>query len=171
MNDLFSINGAAFSECRNYRYALWRIWDNDLPKVMFIGLNPSTANENTDDPTIRRVVRFAKKWACGGVYMMNLFACVTPYPEQVKNWSDPIGDNDRWLIDIAKVCNGQVVCAWGDFKVAKERAIEVKSMFFGRTWALVINKNGTPRHPLYVNGNITPILFNSDDNENTTNTK
>jgi len=65
-------SGAEFSECRKYRYALWRIWDKSKPLVMFIGLNPSTANENVDDPTIRSVCRMTKNNGYGGVYMMNL---------------------------------------------------------------------------------------------------
>ena len=54
---------AFFSKDRLYRYALWRIWDNELPKVLFIGLNPSTADEVKDDPTIRRCIRYALDWA------------------------------------------------------------------------------------------------------------
>lgn len=104
--DLFNDiqKGARFSACRNYRYALWRIWDIDKPLVMFIGLNPSTANETTDDPTIRRVVDFAFRWGYGGVYMMNLFAWVTPYPGELATSPDPLGDNDGWLGRIAGNC-------------------------------------------------------------------
>lgn len=58
--------GAMFSKCRKYRYVLWRIWDDDKPRVMFIGLNPSIAGAIIDDPTIRKVIGFAKRWGFGG---------------------------------------------------------------------------------------------------------
>ena len=147
-------NGAEFSRCRNYRYALWRIWDKNKPIVMFIGLNPSSANESCDDPTIRRVKRFAFDWGFGGVYMMNLFAYVTPYPEELKKCVDSLGDNNSWLKKINLKCD-KTIFAWGSFNEATERAKEVVEMFDG--YALVINKNGTPRHPLYVKADIEPV--------------
>lgn len=97
MTDIFdSISGGAhFSACRKYRYYLWRVWDIQKPIILFIGLNPSTANENMDDNTIRRVKRFAHKWGYGGVYMMNLFAWVTKEPKELLLAKDPVGDNDK----------------------------------------------------------------------------
>ena len=65
---------ATFSSCKKYRYSLFRIWDEDKPLVLFIGLNPSTADEKEDDPTIRRCINFAKQWGYGGLIMGNLFA-------------------------------------------------------------------------------------------------
>jgi len=155
--ELFNQKGAVFSECGKYRYALWRIWDAEKPMVGFIGLNPSTANENTDDPTIRRVVKFASTWGFGGVYMLNLFAIVTPYPEDLVKSSDPVGDNDKQLIGFASACD-EIVFAWGSFKEARERAEQVKVMFPGAK-CLTINANGSPRHPLYVKGDTVPIYY------------
>ena len=66
MKDLFNNNDAIFSEERNYRYVLWRIWDKTKPKAMIIGLNPSTANENADDPTIRRLKSIMRYNGFGG---------------------------------------------------------------------------------------------------------
>ena len=65
---------ATFSDDRVHRYALWRIWDESLPKVLFIGLNPSTATETKNDPTIRRCMGYAKDWGYGGYIMGNIFA-------------------------------------------------------------------------------------------------
>lgn len=155
--------GAKFSDDRKYRYVLYRIWDKSKPFVMFIGLNPSTANETSDDPTIRRVKRFAKDWGFGGVYMMNLFAYVTAYPEELKKCSDPIGDNDLWLAIIAGKCS-EVVFAWGDFKEAHERSKQAVEMF-PNAKALQINKNGTPKHPLYVSAAIKPHRYISSETE------
>ena len=83
------IAGAEFSSDRKYRYCLWRIWDRQLPLVMFIGLNPSTANETEPDHTITRVMGFARSWGYGGFYMMNLFGIVSSQPENIENKSGP----------------------------------------------------------------------------------
>jgi hypothetical protein len=125
--------------------------------VMFIGLNPSTANEISDDPTIRRVKKMAQIWGYGGVYMANLFAWVTPYPDELLKCPDPVLDNDRWLIKLSKFAD-QIIFAWGNFKEAQDRAKTVIAMFPDAK-ALQINKNGSPKHPLYVKGDIVPISF------------
>jgi len=152
--DLFTNEnaGAIFSESKNYRYVLWRKWDETKPAVMFIGLNPSTANENEDDPTIRRVKRFAFDWGFGTVYMLNLFAYVTAYPEELKKCNDPIGDNDNWLKEYAKKSD-QIVFSWGSFSESKERAIKVIEMF-PNSKCLVKNRDGSPKHPLYISASI-----------------
>lgn len=159
MQNLFEDNGAEFSECRKYRYCLWRIWDKNKPLVMFIGLNPSTANETIDDPTIRRVKGFATKWEYGGVYMTNLFAFVTAYPEELKGVRDPLGDNDKWLKQVAARCE-KIIFAWGSFEEAQERAKQVIEMF-PKSQALVINNDGSPRHPLYVKKDVIPRLYST----------
>lgn len=158
MNNLFQNNGAIFSDCGRYRYQLWRIWDSTKPPVMFIGLNPSTANADTDDPTIRRVVSFASSWGYGGVYMMNLFAWVSAYPEDLLTCVDPIGENDCHLWEVSEICNGEVVFAWGAFKQNKERARQVAEAY-PNARCLQKNKDGSPKHPLYVKGDTKLIDF------------
>lgn len=123
---------------------------------MFIGLNPSEANEKEDDPTIRRVKSFAKSWGYGGVYMCNLFSYMTPYPKELDNVKDIIKDNDTWLSEISLYCD-KVVFAWGNFDV-KGRDQYVKRLF-PNAEALVINKNGSPRHPLYVRADVKTVKF------------
>lgn len=145
---------AIFSVCRNYRYVLWRIWDNSKPKVMFIGLNPSIANEEIDDPTIRRVKSLAKNWGYGGVYMLNLFTYVTAYPEQLKKCENPLKLADLYLKKYAAKSE-KIIFAWGNFKEAEKRGREVMKMFSG--YILIKNKNGSPRHPLYVPGDVMPF--------------
>lgn len=154
--------GAEFSKDRHYRYALWRFW-NDKPKAMFIGLNPSTANERQDDPTIRRVIRFAYDWGYGGVYMMNLFAWVTAYPHELDATKDPLGDNDGWLEKIALECE-MIVFAWGAFGDGKDRRLirlrgeSVKRLFPG-AYCLGRTKTGHPSHPLYISGDTKPVPY------------
>lgn len=152
---LFTENGAIFSDCRKYRYCLFRNWNEDLKIITFIGLNPSTANENKDDPTIRRVMRFAFDWGYSGVQMLNLFALVTPYPKDLKQHPDPVGKNDQFLLDSV---NTEVIFAWGSFSEATDRSKEVVKMF-PNAMCLGYNKDGTPKHPLYVPGNTKPIPF------------
>lgn len=149
--------GAAFSECRQYRYALWRVWNPDVPLVMFIGLNPSTANETKPDPTIRRVMNFACTWGYGGVVMMNLFAIVSSKPSILTEHSDPVRKNDLWLPAIAARCD-KVVFAWGAFKQAKTRTDQVIAMF-PDAYCLKKTQDGSPWHPLFVPKIIQPVKF------------
>lgn len=144
---LFGSSGANFSGCGKYRFALWRIWDEDKPIITFVGLNPSTANEDTNDPTIRRVIRFANRWGYGGVYMMNLFPLVTPNPKDlltkpIPKWAQRLNDSL-----LGKIID-HVVFAWGSFPEAKEKGEQIAARVKGQ--ALAINKDGSPRHPLYV---------------------
>lgn len=158
--DFFNISSAVFSECRKYRYALWRIWTESKPLVMFIGLNPSTANEDFDDPTIRRVRNFAKRWGYGGVYMMNCFPYISTDPGSLmNNRNTEIEINDRWLREVGGKCD-LIIFAWGSFPVVKEfgRDKELNKMFPDAK-ALVINQDGSPRHPLYVKSDIDPVPF------------
>lgn len=158
-SDFFSVDdsGATFSTDRKYRYCLWRFWDLEKPRLIFIGLNPSTANETQKDPTIGRVIEFARSWGYGGVYMLNLFAIVDKYPSVLLSGVDPLGDNDRWLLNFSKM-GFDTVFAWGGFKQAEQRAYQVIPLF-PEAMCLKKNKNGTPIHPLYVKGDTQPIPF------------
>lgn len=153
--DLFDSNGAMFSECRKYRYALWRIWDESKPLVMFIGLNPSTANESANDKTIARVIGFATSWGYGGVYMMNLFTYVTKYPtELVKD--DNKEENFKRILEIAGKCK-LIMFAWGNFYVMG-RDKELMALI-PEGHCLKQNKNGSPQHPLFVPAETKPQKF------------
>ena len=139
-------SGADFSPCGKYRYKLWRIWDEALPKAMCIGLNPSTANESKPDPTITNLTKMLKKLGYGGFYMTNLFAFISPHPKDLLTCLDPLGDNENVLAAVEQLCDDVIVC-WGNFKEAEARIAEVlprypKALCFG------VNMNGTPAHPL-----------------------
>lgn len=151
-------NGAIFSDDRKYRYVLWRSWDTEKPRVMFIGLNPSTANENTGDPTIRRVIGFAKSWGYGGLYMLNLFAIVSADPKILLTCQNPIGENDTYLRVYAELSR-DIVFAWGNFKEAELRARDIIQQFHSAT-CLGVNKNGSPKHPLYISAKAIQVNFN-----------
>jgi hypothetical protein len=152
--------GAILSPDRLYRYALWRIWDHDLPRVNFVMMNPSTADERDDDPTIRRCVGFARAWGYGGVSVTNLFAYRATDPATLKAVADPIGpDNDREIAEEATIAK-LVVCAWGEHGTLLGRAERVVSRLRELPGAsphyLKLNKSGSPAHPLYLPGGLQP---------------
>lgn len=152
------MKGAELSTCRNYRYALWRVWEPEKPYVLFIGLNPSTADETEDDPTIRRCINFAKSWGYGGIYMANLFAFRTSKPRELWLADDPVGhDNDRWLLALSEKAE-LTIAAWGNGGSHQGRSRVLRSQIPG-LHCLVMNNGGEPRHPLYVPGDTMPFLM------------
>ena len=150
---------AIFSECGKYRFVLARAWDLNKPRIMFIGLNPSTANAEKDDPTIRRVKTIAKNLGYGGVFMLNCF----PYVSTDPTYLDDFGkdeENEMWLLDIAGYCS-ETVFAWGNFPiVVKAGKLTKMCGMFPNAKALHINKNGSPKHPLYVKSDTQLVTFN-----------
>jgi hypothetical protein len=152
---------AEFSPCRTWRYLLGRQWDESLPTIVFVGLNPSTADETQDDPTIRRCIAFAKSWGYGTLLMVNLFAFRATDPREMMAASDPVGpDNDRYL----RNCNDMgtlVVAAWGATGGFKNRDREVVQLL-ERLGCLGTTKAGYPRHPLYLRADLKPRPYNPE---------
>lgn len=147
---------AVFSECRQYRYVLRRTWNADQPLVMFIGLNPSTADEFRDDPTVRRCIGFAKSWGYGGLVLTNLFGFRSTHPACLREASDPVGpDNDRW-IEHWQFRVDRVVAAWGVHGDLHDRHREVLSRI-DSAFCLGLTNHGFPRHPLYL-ASVTPLV-------------
>jgi hypothetical protein len=146
---------AVISPCGTYRYRLTRAAESMTPMkstALFVMLNPSTADAQFDDPTIRRCRGFAKLWDCNGLAVANLYALRSTDPAALWTHPDPIGpDNDDYLWNFAREC-GDVVCAWGS-NARLERAARVASIMRAagaRLWCLGTTKGGSPRHPLYV---------------------
>lgn len=153
--------GAIFSDDRDYRFVLWRIWDDNLPRAMFIGLNPSTANETEDDPTLLRCVHFARDWGYGGLYMTNLFAFVATDPRLMLAAREPVGtDNDSWLRDLASEVN-LAVAGWGELGAHRDRSRLVSKML-PALHCLRQNRSGEPTHPLYLPRTLRPVRFNRE---------
>ena len=149
---------AVFSSCGRYRYGLSRVWDERKPVLLFIMLNPSTADAEQDDPTIRRCIAFAKSWGYGGLLAGNLFGLRATDPSLLYENSDVVGEeNDKHLIQMAALCK-RVVFAWGNHGILHERGIAVKSLF-PKAWCIGKNKNGQPRHPLYLSADSKLIRF------------
>ena len=148
--------GAVFSEDRKYRYALWRIWNTNRPKLLLIGLNPSKASEVKNDPTITRGISRADKEGFGGFFMANLFGLVSTQPEALLKNGNSVGElTDYWLKEIIKASERQL-CGWGSFKPVKQRALVVLGMI-KEPYCLGVNADGQPKHPLYVSYD-TPMV-------------
>jgi hypothetical protein len=146
MTNLFENSGAWFSRDQKHRLYLWRIWDDTKPFLMVIGLNPSTANADSDDPTIRKLKAIAKHNGFGGFYMTNLFTFISTDPKKLDIINGNHETADQVLNDIRKLAE-TVLIAWGNFDVMG-RDQEVLRMFPNAV-ALKTNKNGNPKHPLY----------------------
>ncbi len=155
----FIESGASFSEDRKYRYTLWRTWGEGKPLVA-ICLNPSSADEVDDDPTVTRMIRRAHAWGYPGFTMLNLFAWRSTDPGILKTLHDPVGpDNDRQIIEHCGTA-GMVICGWGNASpVVEQRAREVKKMLREYEIDLHYLKMGVhqPWHPLYISYTATPI--------------
>jgi len=157
MGDLFTQGAAVFSPCRLYRYRLTRRW-GDGPTCAFIMLNPSTADEFQDDPTIRRCIGFARREGCGGLVIGNIFAFRAADPADMKAAPDPVGpENDRHLIQIMVETDGPAVAAWGAHGAFLDRAAHVRRLTDVPLLCLGLTKAGAPRHPLYIRGD-APLI-------------
>ena len=151
---------AVLSDDGAYRYALTRWWDESAEPLCVIGLNPSTADAEQDDPTIRRCVGFAKAWGYGGIVMLNLFAYRATDPKVMRRAFDPVGpQNDATLC--ASTGGRDVLCAWGtggDY-MARDRAVMDLLRAARSVTALGLTKDSHPRHPLYARSSARPVTF------------
>lgn len=153
-------NQTVFSECRQYRYTLWREW-HQAPAgyVLFICLNPSTADETHDDPTVRRCVDFARRWGYGRLCVANLFAYRATHPQRLREVQFPVGrDNDGWLKHLSAKAD-TVVAAWGVHGTLAGRDREVVKLVGKQLFCLGVTKGGQPRHPLYLRRTVMPRIW------------
>lgn len=154
---------ATFSPCRRYRYTLLRRW-GDGPVCMFIGLNPSTADETQDDPTIRRCIRYAQGWGFGGLLMANIFAWRDTDPRGMKAAEDPVGPGNDHALRGAYKLSALVVAAWGAHGEHMGRGHAVRAML-PRLHYLRLTKGGHPGHPLYLPASLRPVEWAASNAE------
>jgi hypothetical protein len=147
---------AILSECRTYRYVLRFQVDPLLaPKgfALFLMLNPSTADADNPDPTIRKCMGFARRFRCSRVTVANLFALRATYPDDLRRHPDPVGpENDTWIAHVVQEHRERgalIIAAWGADPFAKTRARHVLRSF-GPFDCLGVTADGSPRHPLYL---------------------
>lgn len=147
--------GAIISDDETYRYQLWRTWDAGKSRLGWVMLNPSTADETEDDPTIRRCVNYAKEWGYGSIVVGNLFALRATDPDQLRDHPDPVGPHNDYHLEAICEEAERVVAAWGatyDTGLGFTRRINVTSLLgqeAGEFYALDTTKEGHPVHPLY----------------------
>jgi hypothetical protein len=153
--------GTLLSRDRVYRYTLVRELRPDPRRhVLFVMLNPSTADESLDDPTIRRCRGFAEHWGFEALTVVNLFALRATDPRTLRRHHDPIGPaNDTWIVNAAQSAS-RIIAAWGTHGTLANRDQQVLRLLAPlRVHCLGRTKDGHPRHPLYVAGHTAPELF------------
>ncbi len=150
------LSGAVISLCGTFRYRLWRRWNTELPRVLWVMLNPSTADATKNDRTVEKCIRLAKRWGYGGIEIVNLYAFRTAYPIELTDAGYPIGpDNDKTIIamiDVIRAESGRVVIAWGAHAQV-ERAnwfYDLELSLGAPLYYLVLNQDMSPRHPRFV---------------------
>jgi len=139
---------------------LWRNWSNKELPVHFIMLNPSTADETRNDPTVERCEQRARMWGYGGLIVTNVFAYRSTDPGVLKTMFDPIGlDNNNSIISAIEH-SACTVCGWGENGKLLHRHDDIKELLKDKLlYALKVNKSGIPAHPLYLSYKLTPIPF------------
>lgn len=152
MSDLFQTSSAVISACGRYRYRLDRRWAETGPTCGFIMLNPSTADAQKDDPTIRRCIGFARREGCAALMVGNLFAFRATNPEVMADAEDADGPQNRhFLENMADRVDGPLIAAWGAHWTGHDDVSRwVRETFGHRLQCLGKTKDGHPRHPLYV---------------------
>ena len=145
--------GAVLSSCGQYRYRLHRSWLTGEGTVLFIMLNPSTADAKTDDPTIRRCIGFAQRWGFRELVVGNLFAWRTTDPRELRMARDPVGpENDGHLIEMSDSADA-TIAAWGAHGAYHHRDLAVLGLLKAAE-SLGLTKQGHPRHPLYLRADV-----------------
>ncbi|MBV1865222.1 MAG: DUF1643 domain-containing protein [Rhodobacteraceae bacterium] len=144
---------AVYSECENYRYELTRVWDVAGRKAVFVMLNPSTATEIQNDPTVERCERRARALGFGGFRVCNIFAYRATDPRDMRAQDDPVGGANDAAILQACAWADQIVCAWGTHGEHLKRGPQVEKMLRAQPkplFHLGLSKMGHPKHPLYI---------------------
>ncbi|MEM9433727.1 MAG: DUF1643 domain-containing protein [Pseudomonadota bacterium] len=153
---------AVYSPCERYRYTLTRIWDANGPKIAFVMLNPSTATEMQNDPTVERCERRARSLGFGAFRVCNIFAWRDTDPFQMRKAHDPVGPaNDAAILE-AQTWSDVLLCAWGTHGAHRDRGPEVVELLRAANAPLHhlgLSKAGHPKHPLYISYAQQPELW------------
>lgn len=156
--------GAVIAQDRRYRYNLTREWGGEGGRVCWIMLNPSTADGEKDDATIRRCIDYSQRWGYSSLVVVNLFAYRSTDPRHLRRrlmfGDDIVGpDNDEWITKEAKASE-LLVAAWGVNGRLEDRDVEVIMLLQPRPLhALATTVAGHPSHPLRLSKSLTPVLY------------
>jgi len=153
---------AVYSDCENYRYSLTRIWDEAGKRVLFVMLNPSTATEVQNDPTVERCERRARTLGFGAFRVCNIFAWRATDPRDMRAQNDPVGpENDAVILEGSDWAD-TIVCAWGTHGEHRARGPEVGRLLRDTGLPLMhlgLSKAGHPKHPLYIAYAVQPVVW------------
>ncbi|MBA4350725.1 MAG: hypothetical protein C0427_05695 [Rhodobacter sp.] len=154
---------AVYSSCEAYRYLLTRVWNPEEEKALFVMLNPSTATEVQNDPTVERCERRARALGFGAFRVTNIFAFRATDPRVMRAVADPIGPgNDAAIADSAQGWADRIICAWGTHGAHLGRGAQVERLLraTGRPlFTLGLSQGGHPKHPLYIGYDRQPELW------------
>lgn len=157
-------SGALFDRTRRYRYHLWRRWDSSRPGVCFVMLNPSTADDVHNDPTIGRCVRFAQKWGFGSIDVVNIFAYRSTDSSVLMRVADPVGArNNHVILDVVSK-HERAVLAWGNHGALNDRGRQVVRLIQGKGELLCfgMTMHRQPKHPLYLRNDSKLLHYNAN---------
>ncbi|MCU4651536.1 DUF1643 domain-containing protein [Roseibacterium sp. SDUM158016] len=156
---------AEYSDCELYRYTLTRVWDEGGARALFVMLNPSTATEVQNDPTVERCERRARALGFGAFRVLNIFAFRATDPRDMRAATDPVGPgNDAAILDSLPWAD-RVICAWGTHGAHLNRGPEVERLLRGagaELFHLGLSKDGHPKHPLYIGYAVQPVGWPAD---------
>jgi hypothetical protein len=156
---------AEYSDCELYRYTLTRVWDEGGARALFVMLNPSTATEVQNDPTVERCERRARALGFGAFRVLNIFAFRATDPRDMRAATDPVGPgNDAAILDSLPWAD-RVICAWGTHGAHLNRGTEVERLLRGagaELFHLGLSKDGHPKHPLYIGYAVQPVGWPAD---------
>ncbi|MCC5990900.1 MAG: DUF1643 domain-containing protein [Rhodobacteraceae bacterium] len=153
---------AVYSPCERYRYLLTREWAPDEGRALFVMLNPSTATEAQNDPTVERCERRARALGFGAFRVCNIFAFRATDPRVMRAADDPVGPlNDAAITESAHWAD-QIICGWGNHGAHLGRGRAVAALLRATSrplWHLGLSKTGQPKHPLYIGYAVQPMLW------------
>lgn len=153
---------AVYSPCERYRYLLTRVWDPAGAKALFVMLNPSTATEVQNDPTVERCERRARALGFGAFRVTNIFAFRATDPRVMRAQADPVGPGNDAAIRASVGWADRVICAWGGHGAHLERGRAVEALLRATgvpLFHLGLTKDGQPKHPLYIGYEVQPVAW------------
>ena len=153
---------AVYSDCQLYRYSLTRQWQNTGRKALFVMLNPSTATEVQNDPTVERCERRARALGFGAFAVTNIFAYRATDPLRMRGQADPVGPQNDQAIAEAVIWADQIICGWGSHGAHIGRGAQVGALLRSTgkpLFHLGLTQAGQPRHPLYIGYAVQPMQW------------
>ena len=153
---------AVYSPCTQYRYLLTREWAPQRGRALFVMLNPSTATEVQNDPTVERCERRARALGFGAFRVCNIFAFRATDPRVMRAAADPVGPSNDAAIAESAPWADRIICAWGTHGAYLDRGAQVETLLRATgqpLWHLGLSKQGHPKHPLYIGYAVQPMAW------------